>query len=77
MTWNRLVAGGLDFKRLRSRISRDVASDLQTTLSERRSRLAEQLANAIKQPFFRGKELRSANAASTTYRAMMNFLIEQ
>ena len=37
------------------RISRDVASDLQTALSERRSRPTEEVADAIQQAFFRGK----------------------
>jgi hypothetical protein len=39
-------------------ISCNEASDLQTTLCERRSRLAEQLVDAIQQPLFRSKELR-------------------
>ena len=60
---DRLVAEGLNSNGYEGRISRDVASDLQIALSERRSRLAEQLADAIQQPFFRGKELRSAIAA--------------
>jgi hypothetical protein len=44
-------------------MSTGTASDLQVALSERRARLAEQLAEAIQQPFFRGSELRSAIAA--------------
>ena len=44
---DRLVAEGLNSNGYKGRISRDAASDLQTTLCERRSRLAEQLADAI------------------------------
>ena len=49
---DRLVAEVLNANGYKGKISRDVASDLQKTLCERRSKLAEQLANAIQKPFF-------------------------
>ena len=47
---DRLVAEGLNSNGYKGKISRDVASNLQTFLSKR-----GQLADAIQQPFFPGK----------------------
>ena len=55
---DRLVERGINLNGYKGKISRNVALNLKTTLSERRYRLAEQLADAIQQPSFRGKELR-------------------
>lgn len=60
---DRLVAEGFQPTGYEGGMSTTVASELQVSLSERRARLAEQLAEAIQQPFFRGSELRSAIAA--------------
>ena len=52
---DRLVEQGLNSNGYKGKISRNVALNLKTTLSERRYRLAEQLSDAIQQPSFRGK----------------------
>ncbi|XP_073392365.1 exocyst complex component EXO84B [Physcomitrium patens] len=58
-----LVSEGFQPTGYEGGISTVAASKLQAALSERRARLAEQLAEAIQQPFFRGSELRSAIGA--------------
>ncbi|XP_024401017.1 exocyst complex component EXO84B [Physcomitrium patens] len=60
---DRLVAEGFQSTGSEGGMSPVAASELQVALFERRARLAEQLAEAIQQPFFRGLELRSAIAA--------------
>ena len=60
---DRLVAEGFQPTGYEGGMSTAAASNLQQALSERRARLAEQLAETIQQPFFRGSELRSAIAA--------------
>ncbi|XP_024397574.1 exocyst complex component EXO84B isoform X2 [Physcomitrium patens] len=60
---DRLVAEAFHPNGHGGRMSSAAASQLQLALSERRARLAEQLAEATQQPFFRGSELRSALAA--------------
>lgn len=60
---DRLVTEGFQPTGHEGGMSTGTASELQVALSERRARLAEQLAEAIQQPFFRGSELRSAIAA--------------
>lgn len=60
---DRLVAEGLNSNSTEGGMNPTAASQLQGALSDRRARLAEQLAEAIQQPFFRGTELRSAISA--------------
>lgn len=60
---DRFVAEGFQPTGYEGGMSTVAASELQVALSERKARLAEQLAEAIQQPFFRGSELRSAIAA--------------